>query len=1511
MKTTQPLIALVLGLATLHAEQGWCDTQQTTSCAPCRDSVTKQPIPCAGKDQGQRIDDGRTYLEFLPPSSERYGQFGSSLAPSSASRTAAPARESVAPSATSGGAVGLNDTTNRTGAESAPAEVSPVSTGTAVAGMVAGGGADQRQLPPPTLVARIGDTTKGALFRSGKDALSADATAQLDRLVNMLRGKRNLKIEAVGHTDSMRVGLPETVKRFGTNQRLSEARAEMVVRYLQRSLGLDNSAVGIAGKAETQPIADNGTAAGRARNRRTEIAFWYDEEQPNPAYEEAMRTPPPPAPAPALTAPTGSPALVAPAVAAPSPAPIAPAPVITGGAIPSPEVPLKLTAPAPAPRQLCGESSQLDTNLLPFRVTVDGMPVEADNLMPEADRRRCTDTALAQGDVQLRFDPLQIKPALNVWTATDVAIPGSPVQFSGYTNYGAWITSAEVRIFESHVDTKAKPAVVLPLRWDGPATWTPPVDTNNEYTYLLRVYDKQGRFDETALKRLRVVDRSRPFTDGDTLDRERLTGWGQDSRALANIPVSGGTITVNGTGFKDAQSVQALGITAPVDAKGAFALRQILPSGPQSVEIEVVGADGSRSAYRRNLTLPANDWFYVAIGDLTVGQNNVSGPARLVAAETDESTTHYDEKVYVDGRGAFYLKGKIKGEYLLTASADTRELPVEDLFTNFASKDPRYLLRRIDPDRYYPVYGDDSTLVEDAPTEGKFYVRLERGDSHILWGNFKTQWSGNELTQFSRALYGGNLQVNSPSITKWGEKQWSVNGFAAEPGTLQSREDFRGTGGSLYYLRHLDLTSGSERLWVEVRDQDSGMVLERKELVPGQDYEINYLQGRVTLRTPLSSTSSSGTLISNGSVSGNPLFLVTTYEYVPGFDSLDGVSLGGNGNVWIGDHVRLGMTGYRQGETSQRQTLIGGDVLMRYTPNTWLKGEFAHSEGSGASQLNSITGGFDFSTATSLGQEAQAKRIEAQADLSDAGLQGTARLYWQERDKGFSGPGQLTDTEGVRNIGGRFTTPVGELVELDLKGDDKRSDSQQIRNVEGSAKVKVASEWTVALAARNDDRQTAASASSVLSENGERTDVQLRLHYLPLAEPQEGRKAAVRDNWDLYGFLQGTASRSGNRRDNDRIGAGGSWQATDRLRFTAEASIGDLGHAGSIGGDYRINDRSSLYLTYTSETERPDLNSRGRYNTAIGGTKYRVSDQMSVFGETRSTHGAGAESLTHAFGLDLAATDRWTLGLKTEWGTISDEVSGDLDRRAIGITTSYKRDKITYGGGVEYRNEQGSNALTGVTTDRDVWLVRNALSYQTAPDWRLLGKANFSFSSNNRGEVYDGDFVELVAGAAYRPVANDRLNGLVKYTYFQDTPTNGQVDSYGTTADFSQKSHVVSVDAIYDLFPWLSVGGKAGYRVSLLKPTKTDGEWFDSHAVLGVLRADLHFIRKWDLVAEVRTLAVSEADDQRSGCLLAAYYHINQYVKAGAGYNFTDFSDNMTDLSYKSHGWFFNVVGGL
>ena len=75
------------------------------------------------------------------------------------------------------------------------------------------------------------------------------------------------------------------------------------------------------------------------------------------------------------------------------------------------------TAPLPA--------GTADTNALPFRITVDGDPLPADGLRPEADQQRKVDLALAKHRIQIRFDPLHGKPALNVWTHPDGVVRGS------------------------------------------------------------------------------------------------------------------------------------------------------------------------------------------------------------------------------------------------------------------------------------------------------------------------------------------------------------------------------------------------------------------------------------------------------------------------------------------------------------------------------------------------------------------------------------------------------------------------------------------------------------------------------------------------------------------------------------------------------------------------------------------------------------------------------------------------------------------------------------------------------------------------------------------------------------------------------------------------------------------------------------------------------------------------------------------------------------------------------
>src|SRR5690606_36375499 len=101
-----------------------------------------------------------------------------------------------------------------------------------------------------------------------------------------------------------------------------------------------------------------------------------------------------------------------------------------------------------------------------------------------------------------------------------------------------------------------------------------------------------------------------------------------------------------------------------------------------------------------------------------------------------------DGKANGAARTAFFVKGKVKGEYLLTAAYDS-------------DKEVRArLLREIRPDEFYPVYGDASMRGYDARSADRLYVRVDKGRSYLLYGDFQTgdtlaTCTGNDVGQMS------------------------------------------------------------------------------------------------------------------------------------------------------------------------------------------------------------------------------------------------------------------------------------------------------------------------------------------------------------------------------------------------------------------------------------------------------------------------------------------------------------------------------------------------------------------------------------------------------------------------------------------------------------------------------------------------------------------------------------------------------------------------------------------
>ena len=115
---------------------------------------------------------------------------------------------------------------------------------------------------PPVPVSEKVTYAADAFFDFDKAVLKPEAKAKLDDLIGKTKGVNLEVIIAVGHTDA--------VGSDSYNQKLSVRRSEAVKAYLV-SKGVEKNRVYTEGKGEKQPVADNKTGEGRAKNRRVEI----------------------------------------------------------------------------------------------------------------------------------------------------------------------------------------------------------------------------------------------------------------------------------------------------------------------------------------------------------------------------------------------------------------------------------------------------------------------------------------------------------------------------------------------------------------------------------------------------------------------------------------------------------------------------------------------------------------------------------------------------------------------------------------------------------------------------------------------------------------------------------------------------------------------------------------------------------------------------------------------------------------------------------------------------------------------------------------------------------------------------------------------------------------------------------------------------------------------------------------------------------------------------------------
>jgi uncharacterized repeat protein (TIGR01451 family) len=365
------------------------------------------------------------------------------------------------------------------------------------------------------------------------------------------------------------------------------------------------------------------------------------------------------------------------------------------------------------------------------------------------------------------------------------------------------------------------------------------------------------------------------------------------------------------------------------------------------------------------LSPAARDWILVGIAEGTAAYNTISG--NMETASAAERTEGFED----DGRVAFFAKGRIKGDFLLTAAYDSAR----------EKKDARDRLQgTIEPDRYYLLYGDGTEQRFEAATQNKLYLKIERRQFVALFGDFDTGFTVNELTRYNRSLSGLR--------TDFAGEHLSVSGFAARTDTGLVQDELQGDGTSgLYRLTRSPIVIGSDKLRIEVRDRfEITRVVQTRELSRFIDYDLDYERGTVFFKEPVQSRDQDL----------NPIFIVADYEVRTGGEDQTAAGLRVATKL-AGDKIEVGASAILQGAQAGDTRIVGSDLTWRLSDETRVRAEVAQSQSDDPLRPDS-------STAWLVEGKHASEKLEA-------------RAYARETETGFGVDQQLTADTGARIAG--------------------------------------------------------------------------------------------------------------------------------------------------------------------------------------------------------------------------------------------------------------------------------------------------------------------------------------------------------------------------------------------------------------------------------------------------------------------------------------------------------------
>lgn len=398
--------------------------------------------------------------------------------------------------------------------------------------------------------------------------------------------------------------------------------------------------------------------------------------------------------------------------------------------------------------------------------------------------------------------------------------------------------------------------------------------------------------------------------DGASLVRVEVSSRDRNNRivpyaALATVSVSTGEIVGQDAdpNLEEFQIVIQEGI-------GQFTLRAPRETGEALI---MVGLDGRQETARVFFSPHLRKLFLIGTGEVVVGHGQGQRDYTFL-----KDHGWFDDGDYTGSRGAFFLKGMIYDDLLLTAAYDTEKSKRDDLFrendTNLATEDK------------YPIYGDESKTGYEAVSAGKLYLKLEKNRSFLLYGDYKTDLNDTRLAAYNRSFNGVKYELHTErlKIRSFGSYTDQTQVVDAQPG--------KGISG-YYYLTQRPLIEGSERVVIETRDRHRpDQVLNREGQARGADYEIDYDLGAILFKGPIPSH--------NGDY--NPIYIVVSYESKTAGERY--YIYGGRGAFKPLPWLEVGATGTIEENALGNSRLAGTDLTLTLPGKTVLKAEYAETK---------------------------------------------------------------------------------------------------------------------------------------------------------------------------------------------------------------------------------------------------------------------------------------------------------------------------------------------------------------------------------------------------------------------------------------------------------------------------------------------------------------------------------------------------------------------------------------